>query len=152
MIICTLTADVKVRYRLNNPDENILAVMDIFGANKDLLLNKQEEFNQEELEILKYAKNNLDDNSEIEIISDETAYYWQYALTQHLNKKDGNIEYSGQKKLLKKYLILDDSIEEVEYIIYFCKSNKYKKLKDKLFEDSEIIYENSAGGILRYNR
>ena len=152
MIICTLCSNVNVGYRLNNPYENVLAVMDIFGANKDLLLNKQEELNQEELEILKYVKYNIDNNSQIEIISDENTYYWQYALLQHLNKEDEEIKYNGQKKLIYKHQFLENKLNEMDYIVCFYKSEKYNKLKDKLLKNTEIIYENEAGAILKYNR
>ena len=152
MIVSTIVSDVKVEYYLKNPYENIFAVMDIFGANKDILLNKQEEFNQKEIEILQYIKDNLDENLDIEFVTDENAYYWQYVILQHLNESDNNIEYEGQTKLLYKYQFLENRINEVDYIVCFYKSNKYNELKDKLLKNAEIIYENESGGILKYNR
>ena len=152
IVVCTAFSNMHVAYRLRNPYESIITVMEIFEANKDLLLNKDKEYNQEELKILKFAKENLDFNSEVEVITDETAYYWQYVILQHLNKNDEYIEYAGQKKLLYKFQMLEDAIDKVDYMIYFNKSKKYKQLEDKLFVDAEIIYENESGGILKYNR
>ncbi len=37
-------------------------------------------------------------------------------------------------------------------MIYFTKSEFYEKTKETLFENAEKIYENEAGGILKYNR
>ena len=152
MIICTIFSNIKVEYRIANPYESVISVMEIYGANKDLLLNKEKEYNQKEIEILKVAYESLDNSFEFEIITDETAYYWQYVILEHLNKEDAQIKYNGQKKLAYKFQMLEESIQEVDYVIYFNKSKKYKQLEDKLFIDAEIIYENDAGGILKYNR
>lgn len=45
-----------------------------------------------------------------------------------------------------------NKIGKVDYIVYFTKSEFYEKEKEKLFENAEIIYENEAGGILKYNK
>ena len=152
MIICTIFSNIEVEYRISNPYESMISVMEIYAANKDLLLNKEKEYNQKEIEILKYAYENLNSNLEYEIVTDETAYYWQYAILEHLNKADAQIKYSGQKKLMYKLQTLEKNLDKVDYIIYFNKSKKYEQLKDKLFVNAETIYENEAGGILKYNK
>ena len=152
IIICTSKSNVTVENWIRqSPYENILAVMDIFCSNKDLLLNKTEEFNQKEIELLKYVKENIDYDSKMEIITDEDAYYWQYVLLQHLNDEDKNIKYYGQSKLLYKLITLQNKIGKVDYMVYFNKTDTFNKLKDKLFENAVIIYENEAGGILKNN-
>lgn len=151
MVICTIFSNTEVEYVSYNRKENVLTVMEIFGANKTILLDKAREFNQDELEILRYVKDNLDYNSKIEVIADENAYYWQYVLLDYVNKEEEYKNKPGlQAELRIKWQILDEKINKVDYIVYFNKSEKYKELEDKLFENSEIIYENSSGGIIRY--
>lgn len=151
MIISTIFLNVKVEYRAKNIDENLISVMEIFGANKTILFNKPREYTQEELEILRYVRDNLDYNSKIEVIADENAYYWQYVLLRYINKEEFLREKSaGQRELKTKLVRLEEKINKVDYMVYFNRSEKYNELKDKLFENSEIIYENSAGGILKY--
>lgn len=151
-IICTIFSNVKVEYWVKrNPYENVLSVMDIFGANKTILCDKPREYTQKELEILRYVKDNLDYNSKIEVVTDENAYYWQYVLLRYVNKEDYFKENPrGQMELTIKWQLLENKINKVDYIVYFNKSEKYNELKDKMFENSEIIFENSAGGILKY--
>ena len=62
----------------------------------------------------------------------------------------------GINLLQTKWLNLENKIlnkkNNIDYIIYFDKSEKYKQLEDKLFIDAEVIYENEAGGIVKYNK
>lgn len=51
-----------------------------------------------------------------------------------------------------KYLKSPEKIGKVDYIIYFKKAEFYERTKETLFENAEIIYENEAGGIVKYNR
>ena len=149
MIVCTIFSKVKMINALNNPNENIFSVMEIFGVNKDILINKPCVYNQEELEILMYTRKNLDYNKKIEIVSDDTT--WIYAMLRYINKEP-NFEGKkfGENYLVSKWLLLPEKVNNVDYMVYFKKSRMYNILKDKLFENAEIIYENSAGGILKY--
>ena len=151
MIICTIFSNVKVEDVLVNEDENILSVMEIFGANKTILLDKEEQFNQDEIEILKYAKDNLDYNSKIEVVADRKPYYWAYTILRYVNYEEQFTKIGkGQNKLNLKVYLLPTKINKVDYMIYFKKDEAYKTLEDKLFENSKIIFENNAGGILQY--
>jgi len=153
MIVYTGFSNVKVAYYLGNPFETPFSVMEIFGANKTIMFDKPIEFNQKELEILKYAKNNLDYNKKIEIVEDEQPNYWAYVLLRYFNHEELTDMYEeGQDKLNFKRFLLEKNINKVDYMIYFFKSEKYEELKDKLFVNSEIIYENEAGGILKYKK
>lgn len=72
-------------------------------------------------------------------------------MMNYLNQKN----IGGQKLLEVKWTNLNEKIKndnELDYVIYLNKSTTYKKLKNILFKDSEIIYENESGGILKYNR
>lgn len=151
MVICTIFSNIKIEDISLNCDENILSVMEVFGANKTILLNKKPQFNQEELKILIYAKENLNYDSKIEVAANDSAYYWAYVLLDYINKgEEFENRYGGQTELMKSWKSLPHKINKVDYIIYFNKDYTYDELKDKLFENAEIIYENSAGGILKY--
>lgn len=156
LVVCTYFSDVKIIESTSNDDENLLSVMEIFGANKTLLQYKVSEYNQKELEIVKYANKNLDFDKKIEVVADHRTYYWAYVLlgyTDHDEIYNSKL-YGGQVLLEKKWENLTEKIEknnDLNYIIYFNKSKKFSELKNKLFENAEIIYENEAGGILKYN-
>jgi len=152
MILYTIFSNVIVGYYLINPYENIFSVMEVFGANKTIIFEKPIDLNQEELEILKHAKENLDFNSKIEIVADEQSNYWTYALLRYINEDSESKKYRGQKKLNVKMVLVPTKINEVDYIIYFNRTNMYKKCKFRLFINADIIYENEAGGIIKYKK
>ena len=153
LIVYIAFSNTKMEDVLINEDENILSVMEIYGANKTILTKKEPQFNQEEIEILKYAKDNLDYNSQIEIVTDHKAYYWSYPLMDYINNEESLKKYSkGQNKLNLKVYLLPKKINKVDYMVYFKKSNIYNKMKDEMFINSEIIFENSSGGVLKYNK
>lgn len=59
----------------------------------------------------------------------------------------------GQTLLEKKFINLENKItsgEKLDYIIYFNKSGVYDTLEDEIFKNSEVIFENDAGGIVKY--
>ena len=150
MIGCTLFSNVKmIDDALENKDENILSVMEIFVANKTLLLEK-EKLNQQEIDILIYARENLDYNKKIEVVSEGIQYYWSYQWLEYINEEEETEKFSGQEKMNYKSYFLKDKINKVDYMIYFKRSKRYGELKEKLFNNAEIIYENSSGGILKY--
>ena len=152
MIICTIFSNVIVDYIIGNLYEKFYNVMDIFGANKTILFEKPSEYNIEELEILKYVKENMNPSMKIEIVTDENAYYWQYAILRYVNKEE---EYRyidvGQEELTDKWERLEEKVNKVDYIVYFNKTDKYMELEDRLFENAEIIFKNSVGGVIKYN-
>ena len=58
----------------------------------------------------------------------------------------------GQAELTTKWVSLEKKINKVDYMVYFKKSKRYQEMKDILFENAQIIYQNEAGGILKYNK
>lgn len=151
MIVCTIFSDVKMTDdALYNDEETIFSVMEIFGSNKTMLIKEEEKLNQDEIDILMYARENLDYNSEIEVATRGIQYYWSYALLRYINDEPTTEKYYGQYKMNWKSYLLKDKIGKVDYIIYFNRSKVYSLLADKLFENAEIIYENEAGGVLKY--
>jgi len=154
MIICTAFSDVKmIDDALTNEEENVFSVMEIFGANKTLLIKEKEKLDQDEIDILMYARKNLNYKSKIEVVSEGIQYYWSYALLRYVNYEPIlDTVTAGQRKLNLKSYYLYNKINRVDYMIYFNRSYRYNQLKDRLFKNAEIIYENEAGGILKYNR
>lgn len=156
MVICTVFSNVAIKEAGMNEDENLLSVMEIFGANKAIMLYKKSDYNQNELEIIKYAKANLDFSTRIELIADHRTYYWAYPLLRYTDKDEVfyTSTYGEQAELGRKWANLQKKVtneNELDYIIYFNRSKLYKRVKNVLFENSEIVYENEAGGILKYN-
>ena len=45
---------------------------------------------------------------------------------------------------------LNETFSKNDFVVYFTRSQKYTELKAELFKDAEIVYENYAGGILKY--
>ena len=154
MVIYTSFSNVKmIDDALTNEDENIMAVMEIFGSNKTLLIEEKEKLNQKEIEILMYARENLNYNSKIEVVTEGIPYYWSYVMLRYINYEPIlDMTNQGQRKLNLKSHYLYNKIENVDYMIYFNRSQRYSELKNRLFTNAEIIYENEAGGILKYNR
>ena len=61
-------------------------------------------------------------------------------------------ELAPQDKLLIKSLMVKHKIGKVDYIIYLRRSENYTINEAKLFQNGEIIYENEAGGIIKYKK
>lgn len=138
-----------------NENENITNVVEIFGVNKTILLDREVDYNKDELEILKYAKENLDfENSKIEIIGDPEQLFWEYSLLRYINEEDftKNKSIDGQTKLTLKAMKAYQKIGKVDYMIYLNRSYYFNLSKDKIIGSGELIYENDAGGIIKYNK
>lgn len=151
MIYCTINSNVNMKKNLfENEDENLLSVMEIFGSNKTMLFKERERLNQKEIELLMYAKNNLDYNSKIEVVSIGNQYYWSYVLLRYVNYEPilDSVNY-GESKLDLKVYNLQSKINEVDYMIYF---NRYNYLRKEMFINSEIIFSNESGGIIKYKK
>lgn len=149
-IIYIIFSNVEVKYVLRNKYETPFATMEIFGANKTIL-KEVEEFNKDEIDILMYAKENLDKTTKIEVVADNMQYYWTYVLLRYFNHEEFTNKYGGQQKLNAKIYKLKDNINNVDYVIYFNRSKQFKKYEDRLFDNSETIYQNEYGGIIKYN-
>ena len=153
MIVYSAFVYTNVRERDN---EQIYKVMDIFAANKSILFDRPVELNQEEIEITLYAKNNLDYSKHIEVLTDDMKFYWVYVLMRHIDPGSEGLN-RGQVGLNIQLRNLKKNIQKADYLIYFTNryySNikLYDKYKDTIFEGAEVVYQNSAGGILKYNR
>lgn len=151
--IGTLFPDAKMKNtlarKMSEVKETLISVTDIFEVNNYMLFCKPAIYNQEELDILMYAKDNLDYNKKIEILSDNTT--WTYVLLRYVNKEpsfEGKVW--GERYLVGKVFLLEENINKADYIIYFKNSYIFKHFENKLSGNAEIIYENEFGGILKY--
>lgn len=130
---------------------------EIFGVNKTMLFDRKSDYTTKELDILKYAKANLDfENNEIEILGEVEQVFWGYSLLRYVNYDYNTNKYDipldGQNKLNMKCVETIENIGKIDYIIYFTKTEYYQRLNPILFENGEIIYENEAGGIVKYDK
>lgn len=125
--------------------ETILDVMDIYGINKTILFFLEKDYTAQEIEILKYFKNNVEisENTEILILGEPKQEFWFWGFLNYRNRENPEIP------------IKDIDIEEwnenkkYDYLIYFNRSNTFKKEKDKINLNKKIIYTNKSGGILQ---
>lgn len=70
----------------NNINESPANIAEIFGVNKTVILNRKEDLNPSEIEILKYAKEKLNfKENEIEILGEDEQIYWAYSILRYIN-------------------------------------------------------------------
>ena len=137
-----------------NDNENIFNFVEIYGVNKTIIVDRKEDYNLKEIEIMKYAKANLDfENSKIEIMGDSEQLLWGYDLLRYVNYEDffEDVGY-GQYRMAIKAVTAHKKIGKVDYIIYFNKSYYFNEAKNEVFNGGKIIFENEAGGIIKYNK
>lgn len=142
-----------VEYSTN---ENLSNVVEIFGVNKSIIMKHNTDLNNEELQILKYLKDNIDYNKKVEEIENPEQFFWTYSLTGYINDNEEVVteEVSkavGQRKLELKYISTIKNFKKADYIIYFYRAIPYKALKEQIFRQGEIIFENASGGIVKCN-
>lgn len=135
-----------------NENENIFNFVEIYGVNKTIIVDREEDYNLKEIEILKYVRDNLDlENSKIEFMGDSEQLLWEYALLKYVNYDElFDVCFHGQTRLAIKAMTAHEKIGKVDYMVYFNKSYYFNQAKDKVFENGEIIFENEAGGIIEY--
>ena len=133
--------------------ENLLSVTEIFNVNKNIICNIKEDLTPKEIDILRYVYKNCNlPNSHVEIVGDPEQLYWASSMLRYVNQDDLTEKHGGEKLLNLKYTRLPDKIGTADYMVYFKKSTSYKILENDLFVNSEIVYQNEAGGIIKYNK
>ena len=75
--------------------------------------------------------------------------FWGYALTKRINDDEPN--YWGKEKIEQKMIYVGRRAQKVDYVVYFNKGQFYQLWKNILWKNAEKVYENEAGGILKYN-
>lgn len=150
IILSLLFIDVKLEAKEISVDERPTAVVEAFGVNKTILKQKYTDLYSEEIEILKYLKDNISYDNKIEVVSELEQGYWTYVLTRYIQNKDEIYKgLSGQDTLTKKTLAVKENIENADYVVYFNRSRLYKYLKERIHNLGDIIFENEYGGIIK---
>lgn len=149
IILNLLFVDTTLENRELNPNERPTTVVEVFGANKTILKYKKTDFYKEELELLKYLKDNISYDNKVEIVGDMEQGYWAYTLTRYLNDKFQDYTRKGQNGLTLKMLNAKNDIEDADYIIYFNRTDYYKALQQRIHELGDIVFENNSGGIVK---
>ena len=142
----------KIEALVVNPYENITTVTEVYGVNKTLLSEKPVDLYNEELDIIKYFDKNIERDYKTEVVGTSEQVFWFYALTRYINNKDDLYTSKGQRGLEDKFVDTPTDIETADYIIYFNRTNRYKNLRNKIEDLGNVIYENSAGGIVKCNK
>lgn len=181
LTIHLIFVDSPIELEKSNPNESIANFMEIYGVNKTII-KKEEDFTPEEVEVMKYAKNNLDfEKNDVEVIGEMQQVYWAYSLTECMSYDDVLDEVDAQNRLLYKflypivYVALSEDMDnfnydfvfgkfsemrkikteigikdKFNYVIYFKKSSAYDIVKNGVFKNGQIIFENDAGGVIKY--
>ena len=155
LIIIGLTFTKVERIEGNtNSGENILKVTDIYGDNKTIIKETWIIYTQEEIEILKYVRDNIvNDKKVIQILGNKHQLLWGYPLLNYNNKFITN-GTNGHFALIKTLINIEQNMEYFDYLVYFNRSTFYDYYSKKLdlMKNGEVIYHNNAGGVIKYYR
>lgn len=181
LVLNLIFVDCPIELEKSNPNENIANYMEIYGVNKTII-KKEEDITPKEVEVLKFAKDNLDfEENDVEVIGEMQQVYWAYSLTECISYDEDLKEVDAQNRLLYKflypivYVALSEDMEnfnydfvfgkfsemrkiktdmgikdKFDYVIYFKKSAAYDIVKNGLFKNGEVIFENDSGGVVKY--
>lgn len=147
IIITLVFFDTNISPGIIDKNEKFWQVADIYGANKTIL-ESPKDVNKDEIELIRYFRNNIPEDAKIEVAGDYDQVFWEYSLIRRINK---DIEDDGQVCLEKKTIYVGERAGKVDYVLFFNRGNFYIQWKDKLWENAELVYENDVGGILKYN-
>lgn len=148
IVVNLLFIDTDISHGRVDQKENILQVADIYGANKTIL-KKSKDLNLEELELLRESLKIIPDDSKVEVAGDIEQGFWAYSITRRINNDD---KHYGVEKLEYKMMSVGERAGKVDYVLYFNRGEYYQVYKKELWVNAELVYENDAGGILKYNK
>ena len=127
--------------------ENAFTVMDIYGANKDIIKNRSSDFLHTEIDLLKYANNKYDLADDYIIVGDVEQIHWTYVFLQNIQENEVTKKKSGQNKIDYTYLETKNMLKDSKYIICFTRTSQYRRRKEaiqnieKLNDGTVILYE-----------
>lgn len=151
LILINLTfTNTKIQHSVGRTNESLATIVEIFGVNKDIIKNHDIDLNNKQMQILKYFTNNIDYDKKVEFVCDMEQYFWTYSLTRYINNNDKSLDeqVAGQHLLELKCESTERNIDDAEYIVYFNEAKNYEQLKEKIFVQGNIIFENEVGGII----
>lgn len=127
--------------------ENAFTVMDIYGANKDIIKNRSSDFLHTEIDLLKYANNKYDLADDYIIVGDVEQIHWTYVFLQNIQENEVTKKKSGQNKIDYTYLETKNMLKDSKYIICFTRTSQYRRRREaiqdieKLNDGTVILYE-----------
>lgn len=144
LLVSLIGINVKVT-KETTTDESLLDVMEIYGLNKTILIHWEEDFNTQEIEILKYVKEELEisDDIEILILGEPKQEYWFWGMLNYKNRED------PETIIPRDYIDKWNKNEKFDYLICFNRSKYLKYYKDYIDLNKEIIYVNESGTIYK---
>lgn len=120
---------------------------EIYNVNFAFLQYRLATYYDKELELMKYAKDNLDKSKKIELLGTETQILWAYPLLDYYYYYDDIRLYFFQYKLMYKHMN-NEIIDNADYIICFYRTQFYREYDKSKLEDLKVVYENEFGKIL----
>jgi len=121
---------------------------EVYNVNKAYIDKTSYDFYPYELELLEYAKDNLDKNKKIEMLGTQQQIMWAYPLLDYYYYYPEMEEQWYHYKLGYKHMN-NEIIENADYVICLYRSDFYKSYDKTLLEDKEIIFENEFGKIIK---
>ena len=83
---------IKMPLNHDSKNESIVNIAEVFGVNKTMIIDRKEDLNPKEIEILKYAKENLNfDENIVEFLGEDEQIYWIYSMLRYINYEE-NVE------------------------------------------------------------
>lgn len=129
-------------------DYSFKGISEIYNVNIALTFRAGIDFYDREIELMKYASDNLDKSLKIELLGTEQQIIWSYKLLDYYYQYPEMGEEWFQKKLTYKYNN-NEIIENADYVICFYRTSFYRNFDKSLLDNKEIIYENSFGKIIK---
>lgn len=136
----------KVENKLKDYKFNRLT--EIYNVNEFLINDSFYTFFAGEIELMKYAKDNLDKEKKIEVLGTEKQILWTYPLLDYYYDYPEMDKYQFQRQLTYKHKN-NEIIDNADYIICFYLSDFYRAYDKSKLENLEVIYENPFGKILK---
>lgn len=149
MIISYFNFDVgEVQNKLKK--DKLESFTEIYNVNFAFFQYRLATYYDKELELMKYAKDNLDKDKKIELLGNETQILWAYPLLDYFYPYREMYNHWFQGRLTFKYNN-NEIIDNADYIICFYRSDFYREYDKSKLENLEVIHENAFGKILLQN-
>lgn len=141
--------DMKNEKKVETSRENIFAVMDIYGVNKDILLNHDVDLYKEEIESFKYILEKYKLTNNYILVAEPEQLMWIYAMTGFIKQNDVTKNIYNQDKFNATFYEYGNLLKNTEYVIYFKNTFVFNVYSKFIYKDASIMYEDEIGGIVR---
>ncbi len=124
---------------------------EIYNVNKFLLKDNTVSYYNSELELMKYAKDNIiekERKAKVELLGSEMQIIWAYPLLDYFHFYEEMSDQWFQKKLTYKHMN-DEIIDNADYIICLYLRDFYNSYDKSKLDNLEVVYENAFGKILK---